>query len=142
MFRRTLTVPALVAAMAWFAASARADEPVRAGESPRARNEAPLSELAFDITVADGVVARTQRVLKVPHQAEVSISWSVDRPLVIHLEGYDILVEARPGQPETMRFKAFATGRFPVHAHEVGRGDAKKHAHGHGPLLRLEVHPR
>ncbi|MEK7246122.1 MAG: hypothetical protein AAB223_08905, partial [Pseudomonadota bacterium] len=92
--------------------------------------------------VAGGQVAPTQRVLKVPHQAEVSIAWSVDRPMTIHLEGYDISVAARPGQPETMRFKAFATGRFPVHGHEGDQGAAKTHAHGRGALLRLEVHPR
>ena len=142
MLRRTITVSVLVAAAAWLAVLSRAYEPVRAGESPRAQKEAPLSELAFEVAVADGAVARTQRVLKVPHQAEVSITWSVDRPMVIHLEGYDIVVEARPGQPETMRFKAHATGRFPVHAHEADQDDAKKRAHGHGPLLRVEVHPR
>ena len=126
MVRRSIAVLVLVAAAAWLASSPRADEPVH----------------AFDIAVADGAVARTQRVLKVPHQAEVTITWTVDRPMTIHLEGYDISVAARPGQPETMRFKAFATGRFPVHAHEGDQGEGKKHAHGHGALLRLEVHPR
>ncbi|MCC7017685.1 MAG: hypothetical protein IT564_10845 [Rhodospirillales bacterium] len=125
MIRRTITISVLVAA-AWFSPSPRADDPVH----------------AFDVAVADGKVARSQRTLKVPHRAEVSITWSVDRPLVIHLEGYDVVVIARPGQPETMRFKAFATGRFPVHAHEEDQGEAKKHAHGRGALLRLEVHPQ
>jgi hypothetical protein len=126
MLRRTIAISILVAAMAWPAMSPRADDPVH----------------TFDVAVRDGKVARAQRVLKVPHQAEVSITWSVDRPLVIHLEGYDVVVAARPGQPETMRFKAFATGRYPVHAHEEDQGEARKHAHGHGALLRLEVHPR
>ena len=62
--------------------------------------------------------------------------------MTIHLEGYDISVVARPGQSETMKFKAFATGRFPVHAHEVDRGAAPKHSLERGPLLRVEVHPR
>lgn len=128
MFRRNITLSILVAAMAWPAASPSADETVN----------------AFEIAIRDGKVAPGQRVLKVLHQAEVSITWTVDQPLVIHLEGYDIVVEARPGQPETMRFKAYATGRFPVHAHALdeGRGPAKTHAHGPGPVLRLEVHPR
>ena len=122
--------------------SLRADDPVRAGESPRAQKEAPLSGHAFDVAVVDGHVARTQRVLKVPHQADVRITWSVDRPMTIHLEGYDISVLASPGEPKIMQFKAFATGRFPVHAHEGDQGEGKKHMHGHGALLRLEVHPR
>ena len=128
MSRRTLAVLLIVAATAGLAPSPRADDSVH----------------AFDVAVADGQIARTLRVLKVPHQADVIIAWSVDRPMVIHLEGYDVVIEARPGQPETMRFKAHATGRFPVHAHEIDQAAAKKsgHAHGRGALLRLEVHPR
>lgn len=121
----------MVVAATWgYVPSPRADDPV----------------FVFDVAVANGAVARAQRVIKVPHQAEVSITWSVDRPMTIHLEGYDVVVEAYPGRSEIMKFKAFATGRFPVHAHEIEQGDAKKdakkHAHGHGALLRLEVHPR
>jgi hypothetical protein len=107
--------------------------PTRAAEAVR----------AFEIKVENGAVAPQQRTLKVPHQAEVSIAWSVDRPLMIHLEGYDVTVEARPGRPETMRFKAHITGRFPVHAHETDQGAVRKPTHAHGrALLRLEVHPR
>ena len=128
MVRRRIAFFAFVLAMAGVVPFARAEEAVH----------------AFEIIVADGKVGPTQRVLKAPHQAEVVISWTVDRPLVIHLEGYDVVIEARPGQPETMRFKAHATGRFPVHAHEIDQAAAKKsgHAHGRGALLRLEVHPR
>jgi hypothetical protein len=142
MLRRACTALALVAATICSAPSTRADEPARAGESPRGQKEAPPRARVFDVVVAKGKVAPSQRVLKVSHQDEVSITWTVDRPQTIHLEGYDVVVEAHPGQPATMKFKAFATGRFPVHAHEIGQGDAKKHAHGHGALLRLEVHPR
>jgi hypothetical protein len=96
---------------------------------------------AFAIAVADGKVAPHLRILKATHQAEVELVWSVDRPMTIHLEGYDISVVVRPDAPQAMRFKAFATGRFPVHAHEGDKGAAKSHAHGRGALLRLEVHP-
>ena len=126
MSRRTLAVLLIVAATAGLAPSPRADDSVH----------------AFDVAVADGQIARTLRVLKVPHQADVIIAWSVDRPMTIHLEGYDISVLANPDEPRIMRFKAFATGRFPVHAHAGDQGDAKKHTHGRGALLRLEVHPR
>ncbi len=128
MYRRFIPVFVLAAlAACWPAPPARAAEAVR----------------AFEIKVENGAVAPKQRTLKVPHQAEVNIIWSVDRPLVIHLEGYDVTVEVRPGRPETMRLKAHITGRFPVHAHEIDRGAAGKPAHAHGrALLRLEVHPR
>ncbi len=88
-------------------------------------------------------VARAQRVLKVRHDDLVRIEWLSDRAVVIHLEGYDISVAAEPGKPEIMEFKAFATGRFPVHAHEVDpEGGPARHGHHTRPLLRLEVHPK
>lgn len=126
MLRKLFIVFTVVAATAGHVPSPRADDPV----------------LAFHVTVENGAVARSQRVLKVPHQAEVSITWTVDRPQVIHLEGYDVVAEVRPGKPEIMTFKAYATGRFPIHAHETGQGDAGKHARGHGALSHLEVHPK
>lgn len=89
-------------------------------------------------------VPRAQRVLKVRHDDDVRIEWRSDRAAVIHLEGYDISVHADPGQSVTMAFKAHATGRFPVHAHEVdaAAGGPARHGHHTRPLLRLEVHPK
>jgi len=88
-------------------------------------------------------VPQAQRVLKAAHESQVRIEWTSDRPLTVHLEGYDISVTVRPGNPGVMEFKAFATGRFAVHAHEgEKRGAAASHAHGRGALLWLEVHPK
>ena len=68
------------------------------------------------------------------------IAWSADRPTTVHLEGYDLSIVVQPGRVERMEFKAYATGRFAVHAHEnEQRG---KHAHGRGALMWLEVHPK
>lgn len=79
-------------------------------------------------------------MLVVPHDAQVRIAWSADRPVTVHLEGYDLSFIVRPGQGGTMEFRAYATGRFAVHAHEGER--AGKHSHGRGALLWLEVHPK
>ena len=94
----------------------------------------------FSIEIRGGAVARKQRVLAVPHQAQVRIAWLADRPMTVHLEGYDLSLVVRPGSVEAMEFNAHITGRFAVHAHEgVERG---KHSHGRGALLWLEVHPK
>jgi hypothetical protein len=86
---------------------------------------------------------RDQRVLKVRQDALVRIDWLSDRAAVIHVEGYDVSVAADPGKPERMEFKAHATGRFPVHIHEVdAEGGPARHGHHTRPLLRLEVHPK
>ena len=92
----------------------------------------------FALAIRDGAVPRAQRELKVPHEARVRIEWSADRPMIVHLEGYDLAVEVRPGKPQVMEFTAFATGRFPVHAHE----GEQRGRHAHGALLWLEVHPK
>ena len=49
-----------------------------------------------------------------------------------HLHGYDIEITVEEGKPQTMAFRARATGRFPIEMHG-GR---------HTVLVYLEVHPR
>lgn len=100
----------------------------------------PLSQ---SIAIQNGAVPPAQRLLKATQQSLVRIEWMADRPMTVHLEGYDITVVVRPGKPATMQFKAHAAGRFAVHAHEGERqGPSSGHAHGRGVLLRLEVHPQ
>ncbi len=99
--------------------------------------------ISHSIAIKDGLVARAQRVLKVPHHSSVRIEWFVDRPMTVHLEGYDLSVTPTAEKSALMQFKAFATGRFAVHAHEgERRGVASTHAHGRGAVLWLEVHPK
>lgn len=95
------------------------------------------------VEIRGGEVPRAQRVLKVRHEDQVRIEWRADRATVIHIEGHDLSVHADPGRPEVMEFKAFATGRFPVHVHEVdAQGGPARHGHHTRPLLRFEVHPK
>lgn len=99
--------------------------------------------LPQSIAIRNGTVPPVQRVLKAAQQSTVHIEWTADRPMTVHLEGYDITVVVRPGQPAAMQFKAHAAGRFAVHAHAGERqGPSSGHAHGRGALLRLEVHPQ
>ena len=95
------------------------------------------------VEIRSGEVPRAQRLLKVHHDDQVRIEWRVDRAMVIHIEGYDLSVHADPGKLEIMEFKAFATGRFPVHVHDVAaEGGPARHGHHTRPLLRFEVHPK
>lgn len=75
-------------------------------------------------------------VLRVTRGQRVELSWTADEAAVLHLHGYDIEFEVRPGEPTVLSFEAHATGRFPVTSH--GFGDE---AHGHETLLYVEVHP-
>jgi hypothetical protein len=104
----------------------------------------PAAATPFVVAIKDGAVPRAQRVLEAQQDAPVRIEWSADRVTTVHLEGYDISLTVRPGQTTVMEFKAFASGRFPVHAHAgEARGAPSTHAHhGRGVLLRLEVRPK
>ena len=62
-------------------------------------------------------------------------------PLTIAIKDGTVPREQRVST--VMAFKAFASGRFAVHAHEgQARGGSSTHAHGRSVLLRLEVQPQ
>jgi hypothetical protein len=99
--------------------------------------------VAVSIAIRNGQVPRAQRTLKATQASSLRIDWSSDRPMTVHLEGYDVSVVVSPGRPATMQIQAHASGRFAVHAHDGERqGPSAGHAHGRGALLWLEVHPR
>jgi hypothetical protein len=93
----------------------------------------------FALQVANGQVPENMRVLRVTQGDSVRLRWSVDRPLVLHLHGYDIEKRVDPGAAVDMDFVARATGRFPIHVHPAA-------AAGNRPreetLLYVEVYPR
>ena len=68
---------------------------------------------------------------------EVELLCSSDERVELHLHGYDLKLEVRPGEPAKMVVKAHATGRFPITSHGWGDG-----GHGHHALTHLEVYPR
>ncbi len=78
-------------------------------------------------------------VARVAQGDAVTLRWSTDEAVSVHLHGYDLKLSIAPGTPAEMNLEAFAAGRFPVTSH--GFGD-----HGHDDeevvLLYLEVHPR
>ena len=91
-------------------------------------------ELTFTLPIENGRVPDALRTIRVHQQDVVTLKWSSDRPLTIHLHGYDIEKEVKPGGGAEMKFTARATGRFTVETHG-GSG-------GHGPpLVTVEVYP-
>lgn len=86
-------------------------------------------------TIRAGTLPRDQQVIRVRQGDDVTIRWSADQALTLHLHGYNIEIKVAPGAPGTMRVHARAAGRFPieVHAEKGGRETT---------LAYLEVHPR
>ena len=80
-----------------------------------------------------------ERVIRVKQGDQVTLRFNTDEIVELHLHGYDIEQEAKPGAGAAMSFKARATGRFPVTSHGFGG-----HSHGHheSALFYIEVHPR
>jgi hypothetical protein len=98
------------------------------------------AELAFDLKIEQGRVAKSMRLIRVKQGDSVTLRWTSDRPIVLHLHGYDIEAKVVSGAVTEMAFVARATGRFSVEEHKT---DSKGgHSHGEAALVRIEVLPR
>jgi FtsP/CotA-like multicopper oxidase with cupredoxin domain len=80
------------------------------------------------ISVKGGVVVGDAKTIRVAKNDTVRIVVSSDAPDQIHLHGYDIEKEAKPGQPARFQFKADREGAFVLESH------AAEHA-GKDPLV-------
>jgi hypothetical protein len=101
---------------------------------------AQTPEVAFDLRIERGTVAPSMRLIRVREGDAVKLRWTSDRPIVLHLHGYDIEARVQPGKVAEMAFTARATGRFAIEEHRPD--DRGGHTHGEAPLARIEVHPR
>jgi hypothetical protein len=98
------------------------------------------AELTFDIGIEGGRAPDKMRLIRVTEGDVVKLRWTTDRPVLLHLHGYDIERRVVPGTVTDLAFTAYATGRFPVHIHMQG-ADAGGHAHEDLPLVIIEVYP-
>jgi hypothetical protein len=101
---------------------------------------AEAAEVTFDLRVERGQVPHNMRLIRVKQRDVVKLRWSTDRPLTLHLHGYELEQNVEPGAVAEMTFTARAAGRFPVHIHDA-RGRAN-HSHDEPPLVRIEVYPQ
>jgi hypothetical protein len=101
---------------------------------------AQAADLTFDLKIEAGVVPQGMRLVRVKQGDTVKLRWTSDRPMVLHLHGYDIERKVEPGGVAEMSFVARAAGRFPVEEHKP---EAKGgHSHGEAALVHIEVLPR
>src|SRR5258708_558813 len=99
---------------------------------------ARAAELTFDIKAEQGRVSEAMRLIRVTEGDVVTLRWVTDRPLLLHLHGYDIEKRIAPGAMTELTFIAYATGRFPIHVHAPGVGQP----HDDTPLATVEVYPQ
>jgi len=101
---------------------------------------AQTPEVVFDLKIEKGRVAQNMRLIRVKQGDAVRLRWTTDRPIILHLHGYDIETKVEPGAVAEMAFEARATGRFPVEEHTPNVKGG--HSHGETALVRVEVRPR
>jgi FtsP/CotA-like multicopper oxidase with cupredoxin domain len=128
---RALTAIAVAIAAGAAIVMALATADARAQSASQSDRSAPK---VFELTIVNGRVPATGNTIRVKKGDDVELRWSSDRPMSLHLHGYDIERRVAPQSPVTMTFKARLTGRFPVSEH--GHGGRHERA-----LLYLEVHP-
>jgi hypothetical protein len=88
----------------------------------------------FTVELAGGRVKGGDETLKVHQGDQVQVRFSSDRPMVLHVHGYELEAKIAPPAPTLLSFKADLPGRFPVHEHREGAGN-------HRAVLFIEVHP-
>lgn len=93
------------------------------------------ADKVFELMLVDGRAPGRSNTLRVKKGEKVDLRWTSDRPIALHLHGYDIEAKVAPQAPATISFTANLTGRFPVSEHAQGR------SHHHRSILYLEVHP-
>jgi hypothetical protein len=97
------------------------------------------AEVTYALTVTNGRVPDNMRLIRVKQNDVVKLEWSTDKPMSVHLHGYDIEQEIKPGTVTQMTFMARATGRFTIEPH-IGKTPSGGHAHG-DVLVTIEVYP-
>jgi hypothetical protein len=100
---------------------------------------ARAEELTFDLVLERGRAPPNMRLIRVKQGDVVKLRWRTDRPILLHLHGYDIERKIEPGAVAELTFTARATGRFPIHAHTPKQGGGHTHE---APLVQVEVLPR
>ncbi len=100
---------------------------------------AGAAEVTFVLPIANGRVPDNMRLIRVKRGDVVTLKWSADKVMRLHLHGYDIEKEVAPGAVTEMTFTARATGRFTVEPH-LAKQPSGGHAHG-DVLVTIEVYP-
>jgi FtsP/CotA-like multicopper oxidase with cupredoxin domain len=89
----------------------------------------------IDVRIENRRVVAPAEAIRITEGDVVELVWTSDEAAGLHLHGYDVELDLRPGEPATMVVEAHATGRFPITGHGWGEG-------GHDALTYLEVYPR
>ena len=91
----------------------------------------------FELVLKGGALPKEQQTIKIKQGDAVELRWTSDQPLRLHLHGYDVMIDVKPGAPTVTALKARTPGRFSV---EKLQQQKSGHHHG-GKVLYFEVYP-
>ena len=97
--------------------------------------QAVAQSRSIDLVISNGELPRDQRLVAVSQGDELTLRITSDKPVEVHLHGYDLEEKASPRVTASLHFTARAAGRFPIEVHGDRRGDEKV-------IGYLEVRPR
>lgn len=115
---RTLAIATAVILAALLAAACEEREP---------------QDLSFAMSIEEGELAGDESTVTANQGDTVTIDWTSDMPLLVHLHGYNIETQLEPGVTAQMSFMADATGRYDIAVHAPGMHDSV--------IATLEVRP-
>jgi hypothetical protein len=78
---------------------------------------AHAAEVTYVLAITNGRVPANMRLIRVKQNDVVKLEWSTDKPISVHLHGYDIEKDVVPGKAVRMPFTANIAGRFEVELH-------------------------
>ena len=74
-------------------------------------------ERSFDLEIRDNGMSPEE--VSVREGDRVTLNFTAERPVEIHVHGYDLEEEVEPDDATTLSFKADLTGRFPMEDHDT-----------------------
>lgn len=83
---------------------------------PDAPDTAP-TERSFEVEIGEGGMSPAE--VSAREGDRVTIGFASDRPVGVHIHGYDIERGVAPGENAGISFEADLTGRFPIEDHET-----------------------
>ena len=117
------------------AADKRANDTSRVVAQAATRTaSAPAATTLRAVSIRNGKAEAENQTIVVAQGAQVELQWRSDRPIALHLHGYDIETKVTPPASAVMAFTARVAGRFPVTEH---RQDGRHHR----AVAYLEVRP-
>ena len=72
---------------------------------------------SMEVEISDGAMIPGE--ISVGQGDRVTLNLTADRPVELHVHGYDLEKEVEPGEATRVYFRADQTGRFPVEDHET-----------------------